>query len=176
MSTRLETARLVIRTFEPEDAEPWLAMVSDPEVRRYLPPSPLPTPESFQRAIERRHALEHERGYAMWAVDAKYTGTFVGQCGVQPIADTSEIELAYHFSPACWGKGYATEAATAVLAHALGPVGLERVIAVAIPENVPSWRVLEKIGMRYEGLADYHGLTGLKKYVAERDWSQPSSA
>lgn len=177
VSTKLETPRLVIRTFEQRDAEPWIAMVSDPEVRRYLPPAPLPTMETFRSAIERRHALERERGHAMWAVDAKDTGMFVGQCGVQPIGAGPEVELAYHFNRASWSRGYATEAVIAVLAHALGPVGLERVIAVVVPENVASWRVIEKAGMRYEGLASYHGLTGLKKYVAERaEWRSPFAA
>jgi len=49
---------LVIRTFEPRDAEPWIAMVTDPEVRRFLPQGPVPTMETFQSAIERRHAME----------------------------------------------------------------------------------------------------------------------
>ena len=60
-----------------------------------------------------------------------------------------------------------------MLAHALGPVGLDRVIAVVVPENIGSSRVAEKAGMRSAGLADYHGLTGLKTYVAERDSWQP---
>lgn len=61
----------------------------------------------------------------------------------------------------------------AVLAHALTAVGLEGVMAVALPENVGSWRVMEKTGMRYEGTASYYGLEGLKKYTAERDWWKP---
>ena len=175
MSTRLESARLVIRTFEPQDAEPWLAMVTDPAVRRFLPSGPVPTMETFQSAIERRHTMERERGYAMWAVDVKATGAFVGQCGLQPVERTGpEVELAYHFNQASWNKGYATEAAMAVLAHGLGPIGLDRVIAVVVPENIGSWRVLEKVGMRYEGLAAYYEMTGLKKYVAEQGrWRPP---
>jgi len=64
----------------------------------------------------------------------------------------------------------AGEAAIAVLAHGLGPVGLDSIMALVVPENVGSWRVMEKVGMRYQGLADYYGLKGLKKYVAERGW------
>lgn len=107
--TRLETPRLIIRSYQERDAEPWMAMMSDPEV-----------------------------------------------------------ELAYHFSRDSWNKGYATEAASAVLTHAFGRVGLDRVIALVVPGNVASWHVLEKAGMRYEGLADYFGLNGLKKYAAGR--------
>lgn len=176
LGTRLETSRLIIRTYEQADAEPWLAMVNDPEVRRYLPPVPPAIAETFQSAIERRHALERERGYAMWAVNVKDTGTFIGQCGVQPVQGGPEVELAYHFNQASWNKGYATEAAGAVLAHALGPAGLDRVIAIVVPENVASWRVLERLGMRYEGVADYYGLAGLKKYLAVRDeWRSPGA-
>jgi RimJ/RimL family protein N-acetyltransferase len=78
VSTRLETARLVIRTFEARDAGPWLAMVTDPEVRRFLPPGPAPTMELAQRVIGERQAMERELGHAMWAVEDKMTGTFIG--------------------------------------------------------------------------------------------------
>ncbi|HEY2641061.1 MAG TPA: GNAT family N-acetyltransferase [Streptosporangiaceae bacterium] len=171
MDTRLETARLVIRTFEARDASPWLAMVSDPEVRRFLPAGPAPTVEVSERIVGERQEMERERGYAMWAVDDKATGIFVGQCGLRAIDEAGpEVELAYHYTSASWNKGYGTEAAIAVLAHGFGPVGVDRIIAVVVPENVGSWRVMEKAGMSYEGLVDYFGMPGLKKYIAERDW------
>jgi [ribosomal protein S5]-alanine N-acetyltransferase len=175
VTTRLETARLVIRTFESRDAEAWVAMVNDPEVVRFLPPGPAPTMETFAEVIERRHAMEREIGYTMWAVDDKTTATFVGQCGIRPVDEGAgpEIDLAYHYTRASWGKGYATEAVIAVLAHGLGPVGLDRIMAVAMPENIGSWRVMEKTGMRYQGRVNYYGLEDLKKYVAERDWWRP---
>jgi [ribosomal protein S5]-alanine N-acetyltransferase len=81
----------------------------------------------------------------------------------------SEIDLAHRLTSASWNKGYASEVVIAVLAHALTAVGLEGVMAVALPENVGSWRVMETAGMRYEGTASYYGLEGLKKYTAERD-------
>ena len=66
------------------------------------------------------------------------------------------------------------EAAIAVITHGLGPLGLDSImLAVTMPDNVGSWRVMEKAGMRYEGLADYYGFEGLKKYVAEREWWSP---
>lgn len=164
--TRLETPRLIIRSYQERDAGPWVAMLSDPEVRRYLPPFTPPTVETFHSGMQRRHALEAERGYAMWAVEAKDGGAFIGQCGLNLIGDGPEVEIAYHYRRDYWNQGYGTEAAAAVLAHALGPVGLDRVIGLVVPGNVGSWRILEKVGMRYEGLAGYFGLTGLKKYAA----------
>jgi RimJ/RimL family protein N-acetyltransferase len=175
VGTRLETARLVIRTFELSDADGWIAMFSDPEVVRFLGPPQVATMETFQGAIESRHAMEREIGYAMWAVEDRPTGAVIGQCGLRPASSMdedagSEIDLGYHFASGSWGKGYATEAAVAVLAHGLGSIGLDSIMAVAVPENVGSWRVMEKAGMRYERLADFYGLKGLKKYVADRDW------
>ena len=70
MSTRLETIRLVIRTFEFHNADAWITMFNDPEVTRFLSGA-TPTMETFQRAIARRHAMERDGGYAMWAVDER---------------------------------------------------------------------------------------------------------
>ena len=106
VSTRLETARLVIRTFQARDAGPWLAMVGDPEVRRFLPAGPVPTLELARRIIGERQGMERELGHAMWAVEDKTTGTFVGQCGLRPVDEGAgpEIDLAYHYTRASWNK------------------------------------------------------------------------
>jgi len=175
MTTRLETARLVIRTFQAADADPWLAMVADSQVRRFLPPGPPPKAEEFEGVLQSRHEMEDDIGYTMWAVVDKATGAFIGQCGIRPVNEGfgPENDLAYHFVRAAWGKGYATEAAIAVLAHGLGQVGLDRVMAVAVPENVGSRRVMEKAGMRYEGRVNYYGLENLTKYVADKAWWTP---
>ena len=177
MSTRLETARLVIRAFEARDTDAWIAMFNDPKVTRFIP-GQAPTLETFHMELGKRHAMEAQLGCAIWAVDEKSTGMFIGQCGLRPAATMdpgagSEIDLAYDLASASWSKGYATEVVIAVLARALTAVGLEGVMAVAFPENVGSWRVVEKERMRYEGTASYCGLEGLKKYTAERDWWKP---
>ena len=176
VSTRIETARLVIRTFEARDADPWIALVNDPEVLRFVPPGPAATMETFQAALEARHAMERDTGLAMWAVEERQTGMFIGQCGLRPVDEGAgpEIEMAYHYTRSSWNKGYGTEAVIAVLAHGLGPVGLDRIVALAMAENIGSWRVMEKAGMRYEGFASYFGLANLKKYVAEQEWWRPA--
>jgi RimJ/RimL family protein N-acetyltransferase len=127
------------------------------------------------RVIGERQEMERELGHAMWAVEEQATGTFLGQCGLRRVDEGAgpEIDLAYHYARAAWNKGYGTEATIAVLSHGLGPVGLDDIMAVVVPENVGSWRVMEKAGMRYEGLVDYYGMNGLKKYVAGRQWWSP---
>jgi RimJ/RimL family protein N-acetyltransferase len=84
-----------------------------------------------------------------------------GGAGAVPLGDLGRVS---------WNKRYATDAAIAVIGHDLGPVGLAAIIAVVVPENIGSWRVMEKASMRYQGLVDYYGMEGLKKYVAARGW------
>ena len=171
---RLETERLVIRPLEERDADAWIEMLGDPEVRRFLPDFPPPKRDSVPDAIERRNRLERERGHTMWAVATKMDDRFIGQCGLVPVeGEGPEIEIAYHYRPDSWGHGYATEAAVAVLSYGFDRVQLNRIIAVVMPDNVGSSRVLEKAGMRFEGLATYYGFDGVKKYVADREWWRP---
>jgi RimJ/RimL family protein N-acetyltransferase len=172
---RLETSRLVIRSFEPSDADGMLAVFGDPQVRKYLPPFPDPTIESMGKSIDRRMAMERDHGHGLWAVERKDTGELIGDCGLMLVEGTGpEVEIAYHYKRTAWNHGYGTEAAIACLAQGFGPVGLEHIIAICFPENVGSWRVMEKAAMRYEGMARYYGLT-LKKYVADRStWTAPA--
>ena len=171
----LETPRLVIRSFEPRDAAGLLAVFGDPEVRRYLPPFPDPTLESMGQSVARRMAMEADHGHGLWAVERKDTGELIGDCGLMLVEGTGpEVELAYHYKQSAWNCGFGTEAAVACLAQGFGPVGLARVIAICLPENIGSWRVMEKAGLTYATTASYYGLNGLKKYVAERaTWRAP---
>jgi ribosomal-protein-alanine N-acetyltransferase len=169
-SMRLETARLIIRSIEPGDGNAWVSMLNDPQVRRFLPPFPEVTLESFGETVERRRKMERERGYAIWTVALKETNEMIGQCGLLPAEGKGpEIEIAYHFSSASWNKGYATEAVVAVLEHAFRSSALDRVIAIIMPENIGSQRVAERAGMRFDSIATYFDIPGLKKYVAECD-------
>jgi ribosomal-protein-alanine N-acetyltransferase len=167
---RIETERLVIRSVTPDDAHDFWRLYSDPEVRRFLPPGPPATFESAQGLVARRMQAERERGFAGWRVGLRSDDEFIGSCGLQPIERTGpEVELAYHYLPAYWNKGYGTEAANAVLRYGFEECGLDRIIAICFAENIGSWRIMEKAGMAYDGIASYYGLSGLKKYVADRD-------
>ena len=173
----LDTPRLVIRSFVPSDAAGMLAVFGEGEVRKFLPPFPdPPTLESMSKSVARRMAMEAEHGHGLWAVERRDTGELIGDCGLMLVEGTGpEVELAYHYKPSAWNHGFGTEAAIACLGQAFGRIGLDRVIAICVPENVGSWRVMEKAGMRYETTADYYGLIGLKKYVADRaTWREPS--
>lgn len=170
----IETPRLVIRSYQESDGDHWLALCNDDEIGRYLPPSDPVTFADYAGALRRRREMEQARGYCLWAVVDRETNAFVGQCGLLPFEpDEALTELAYHYLPQAWNKGYATEAATAVLRYGFETVGVDRVVAVVDPNNVGSWRVLEKVGMRFSGLTDVYGLSGLKQYHAESSWWTP---
>jgi len=172
---RLVTERLIIRTLEERDEADWLSLFADPAVLRYLPPTDPVTPDRFRTVLERRSALEERCGYAVWAVELRSTGEFIGQCGLYPKEMTGpEVELAYHYQPASWGNGIGTEAAIATLDYGLNRMQLAEVMAVAMPGNTGSWRVMEKAGMTYAGRVTLYGLSDLKKYIATRGaWVTP---
>jgi RimJ/RimL family protein N-acetyltransferase len=171
---KLETERLELRSATPTDAPNLLSLFSSPEVLRYLPPIPRITLEQATQAIARRMKMEAELGYAPFIILTKDNDQFIGSGGVVPVKDTSDVEIAYHFMPSAWGKGYATEAATAILAFGFERASLKEIIGLAFPDNVASWKVLEKVGMRFVGTATYYGIDGLKKYLADRgSWVPP---
>jgi ribosomal-protein-alanine N-acetyltransferase len=88
--------------------------------------------------------------YTACAVVEKASGELIGHCGLRYIADISETEVLYAFGKDFWGRGYATEAARESVAYGFDRVGLERIIGLAIPENIASCKVLEHCGLEYE--------------------------
>ena len=148
MSFSLETERLRLRPWCGDDLDNLHRLMADPVVMRWLPSDPVEEVEGCRPTLERILGLQEREGWAFWPVVERDGDRFVGDCGLKPLPDTDEIELGYHFVPGVHGRGYAPEAARAVLAHGFEERGLERIVAVAVPENRASWRVMEKVGMR----------------------------
>ena len=122
--------------------------------------------------------MEAELGYAMWAVvrpPAPSSGSAASGRLTRTMGRRSTSRITTTPGPPqdVLEQGIGTEAVIAVLGHGLGPLGLDRIVAVAMQDNVGSWRVMKKSGMRYEGLATYSGMADLKKYAAERHWWPP---
>jgi ribosomal-protein-alanine N-acetyltransferase len=164
----LETDRLLLRTWTREDVADVLRVYSDPEVTRFLGTgAPDQTQEDARKRLERQIARQEKYGHTMWATIEKATGQLVGSCGLIPLEDTGEIEVGYHLGRWVWGRGYATEGARACLDHGFHRLGLDRIVAVVVPANLASVRVLEKIGMIYQGLA-HHYNREVKKYALTR--------
>ena len=161
MSTILETKRLIVRSWTPDDGEDAFAIYGDPEVTRYLAGS------IYQESIEQTQAwlarlIAKEAGMApfgFWPVEERSTGRVIGHALLQyaKINGEDRVELGYGFARACWGHGYATELALALLRYGFDTLELTEIYGVVIPENTASRRVLEKIGMRNLGIGDYNG-------------------
>jgi RimJ/RimL family protein N-acetyltransferase len=111
-------------------------------------PHPFTREESrawIERALEREASL----GYSLWAIEDRATGEFLGNCGPVPqvVDNVDEIELGWSVTPRRARRGIATEAAIAWRDRCLGPMRMDQVISLIRPENTPSRRVAEKIGM-----------------------------
>jgi RimJ/RimL family protein N-acetyltransferase len=165
----IETARLLLRSFTPADVDDLLAMDGDARVMRYIgAEGRARSRDEVVEAIGRiADFAERHPGMSLLHASERITGRFVGGCGLFPVPDGSAIELAYRLPHACWGHGYATEMARAVLAHGFRTLGLTRVVGLTYPQNVPSQRVLLKLGMRDEGEAEHYGRT-MRVFAVER--------
>jgi RimJ/RimL family protein N-acetyltransferase len=152
---RIETSRLTIRSFRETDIAGYAAIVADPEVTRFLAGG---SPHSYdQAAAYVRECIESEarEGFARYAVLLGETGELIGFCGFKRRGE--DIDFGWRYAREAWGQGYATEAAAAVLDHGANTLGLSRIVAQSATENVGSVRVMEKIGLRFEGFAEVRG-------------------
>jgi ribosomal-protein-alanine N-acetyltransferase len=152
----IETERLLIRRFEPDDLTQLGRLYADPDVMRYIPYGVLDT-AGLERVLEKYARVEAERGYTFWAIVDRRSGRFLGDVGFGVHEPTGEPELGYTLAPDAWGNGYAAEAARACLDAALAHLDVERVVALVDVDNAASLRVAERIGMQRQGVVEAHG-------------------
>ena len=151
----IETARLRLYPPRPEDLEACLAMDRDPEVMHFI--RPIPEEVEVQRADIRDRILGPPPQGAFWHFEELATPGFIGWCGLFPLQDSGLIEIGYRFVRAAWGRGLATEVATAALDHGFRELNLNPIVAVSDPDNAASHGVLRKIGLRAAGIARHYG-------------------
>jgi RimJ/RimL family protein N-acetyltransferase len=163
-----DSARLTFREMSLDDLDDMALLLGDPEVMTYYP-RPKTREESAQWIYWNR-GLYRTHGYGLWLLIAA-DGAFVGDCGLTPqvVDDVTELEVGYHVLPALQNRGYATEAAAAARDFARTVVGATRLIAIIHPDNRPSQRVAEKIGLRPEKRAVVHGGRNAVIYAAALD-------
>jgi ribosomal-protein-alanine N-acetyltransferase len=147
---RLETERLVLRPFTMDDVDGIHEVLGDAEIMTYYP-APFTRAKSRQW-VEWNLANYRDHGYGLWVLESKETGRLVGDCGLIPqtVDGTREVEVGWHVHRTRQRQGLATEAARECIRHAGAELGLTRMISLIRPENVPSRRVAEKLGMTVE--------------------------
>ena len=144
----IETERLYLREFVTGDASSLYQLNLDEEVMRYTGDEPFASPDNARLFIEN---YDHYRkyGYGRWAVISKADDKFIGWCGLKYTPDIKECDAGFRFFKSQWHKGYATEAAQAVLHYGFARHLLPRIVGRAMKDNPASIAVLKKIGMSY---------------------------
>ncbi|HEX8667837.1 MAG TPA: GNAT family N-acetyltransferase [Allosphingosinicella sp.] len=157
----IETQRLLLRDWREEDIEPFIRHLNTPAVMRWL--GGVRPPEEHRRSVrERMMRWQEELGFTFWALEEKASGELLGFCGIK-IADDPDSpveglhEIGWRLREDAWGKGYAKEAAMASLDFAFGTLGADRVVALTVVENIASWGLMERLGMRRSPELDYEG-------------------
>jgi RimJ/RimL family protein N-acetyltransferase len=174
----LETARLRLRRWREDDLDAYARICADPEVMRYMG-GPL-TRDETERRIEKIVRGWEERGFGLWAVEEKSSGAFIGRIGLLYHEDWTEgehkTEVGWLIERSRWGRGLATEGARVSVRHGFETLGLERIISIALPENVASRRVMEKAGLTFRGGTRWRGLDVVWYAIDRRDRWGSSSA
>lgn len=158
---RLETERLILRSWESHDHAPLAAVLGDPEVRRFYPT--IATPEQARAQLDFSIARQSTVGFHFGAAELKSTGQFVGLIGLGYIPEPTRaairgqpaVEIGWQFDKAFWGQGLAPEGARGWLDYGFGPLGLPQIVAFTFAGNLPSQRVMAKIGMVRDADADF---------------------
>ena len=151
-SPQLETDRMWLYAWNEADLEIARPIFTDPDVMRYINGGQPLGDTEIQSFIARQMNHFRSHRFCLWKLRLKASAQFAGFCGLQPLEldGRSEVEIGWRLVKECWGRGLATEAARAALHSAVNKARLERVVAIAMPENHPSLRVMEKLEMRFE--------------------------
>src|SRR5215469_1019880 len=150
MQAKIETDRLILRPFEASDAEAAFGWLGDPVVMRFTPTGP---DKSIEETKTRLVAfMDHQQlhGFSKWLISDRDSGVAIGDSGLLVLQDYGWIDLGFRFPQQYWGRGLATEAASAWVRAAFDEFHLKRLGAFVHPENVASIRVLEKVGFQRE--------------------------
>jgi RimJ/RimL family protein N-acetyltransferase len=155
----IETERLRLRPWQNQDLPVFAEMNADPGVRKFFP-SLLSREESDASVAVFRKMCDQD-GFGFLAAELRKTSAFIGLIGIQrmtfplPTVAPPAVEIGWRLHPESWGKGLATEGARAVLRVAFEELQLLEVVAFTIPANLPSRRVMEKLGMTRDPQDDF---------------------
>ncbi len=151
--------RLYYRPFRRSDAEAAFAFFGDPEVMEYSAHGVHATIDQTQEFLRLFIAHHRRRGFGIWAVIERETNELIGMAGLIELdedGESDDLELAYRLRRDRWGRGYATEAATAWIAKGFSTLGLGRIVAIVEPSHTVSKHILEKVGLTFVEQRTYH--------------------
>lgn len=154
----IETSRLILRSWQDSDTEPFIKLNQDKEVRRYFPN--LLTPEETIANINKIKNNFVTRGFSWYAVELKENHKFIGFIGLEvPSFETHFtpcIEIGWRLDREYWGQGLATEGALKCLELGFNEYNFNEIVAFTAKINKPSERVMQKLGMTYDPADDFY--------------------
>ncbi len=134
-----------------DDAPFVLELLNDHDWIRFIGDRGVRTVEGARDYIEKGPAASYTKnGFGLYLTALKASGEPIGICGLIKRDTLEDVDVGFAFLPAFRGQGYALEASTAVMAYGRGTLGLTRIVAITVPENLSSIRLLEKLGLRFE--------------------------
>lgn len=149
----LETERLILRLQTTDDAAFILELLNDPSWLQFIGDRGVRTLEDARAYILNGAVRSYEQfGFCFYLVERKEDHVPIGICGLVKRDTLEDVDLGYAFLPKYWGKGYAYEAASAVMAYAKDTLGLNRIVAITDQNNYASAKLLEKVGLQFERL------------------------
>ena len=167
--TVLDTDRLILRRFVVEDAEFILGLLNEPSFLQFIGDRGVRTVDEAREYIRNGPIASYERhGFGLMVTELKDDGTPIGMCGLLKRESLDDPDIGFAFLPDFWGKGYAYEAASAVMDYAKAVLSLSRIVAITVEGNFGSIHILEKLGMHFERLTQLdEDDTELRLYAAE---------
>lgn len=158
MGNTLETARLNLRHLSTDDASFILELLNDPSFIQNIGDRGVRTLADAEAYILKGPVASYEKnGFGLDLVILKETGEPIGICGLIKRDTLEDVDIGYALLPKFWSKGYAVEAALAVMEFGQKVMGLKRIVAITVPQNQGSIRVLEKIGFKFEKMVKLAG-------------------
>ena len=147
----LETGRLALRQLTVDDAAFVLELLNEPSFLQFIGDKGVRNLDDARNYILTGPMASYERfGFGLWLVVLKADAAPIGICGLLKRDTLPDVDIGFAFRPAFWSKGYAFEAASAVLTHGREAFGLRRIVAITSPDNASSAALLEKLGLRFE--------------------------
>lgn len=153
---QIETPRLRLRQFTFDDTDELYRIYSHPELFQYMSNEKPLSWEETREVINSITENWQQHHFGVWAVVYKKHQKLIGHCGLKFLENTPEIQIGYLLLKSYWGRGLGTEAASSVLKYGFEVAKIERIVAVAKPENIASRRVMEKVGLKYKKDAYYY--------------------
>jgi len=155
----IETERLLLREFTPDDANAFLTLCSDPVITRYTGGPAMATLDDARKGLLERPIADYRKhGYGRWACVLKATGQVIGFTGLKFLDELGEVDLGYRFLPDYWGQGLATEASRPCIDFGFHRLKLGRILGLVDLDNGASVRVLMKLGFAFVEMIEYfHG-------------------